>query len=372
MQTVTKRARELRRNQTEAEKSLWLEIKAKKLGIKFVRQKPLIFDYMEQKRVFIADFYCKDLNFIIELDGEIHKKQKDYDELRTAIINQLGIAVLRFNNDDVMNDTHKVIQNIKSFLRMRREDLGERRNILSQIITSKKKRLKASPPSTSADSRYQPLPFLTKGKFQIIAEIKKGSPSLGLFKSDLDVAAIAKEYLHGGAAAISVLTEEDYFFGSPQDLMLARRTVNLPILRKDFIFTTEQIEESRAMGADAILLIVAVIKKAMVLKKLLKIARDLGLGVLVEVHDQKEINIALAAGARIIGINNRDLKTFKTDINLSLQLIKYLPADIISVSESGIHTSEEIKRLQAAGFDAVLIGEAFLEDTKLLSKIRFK
>ena len=245
-------------------------------------------------------------------------------------------------------------------------------NILSKIIIAKKKRLKDSPPSTSDNSGYHPKPFLTKGKFQIIAEIKRGSPSLGLFKSELDVAATAREYERSGAAAISVLTEEDYFCGSPQDLKLVKKTVNLPILRKDFIFTAEQIMESKAMGADAILLIVAVIKKAMLLKKLLKMARDLGLSVLVEVHDLKELNIALAAGAQIVGINNRDLKTYKTDINLSLQLIKYIPSDIIGVSESGIHTPEEINTLKATGFDAVLIGEAFLKDAKLLSKIRFK
>ena len=239
--------------------------------------------------------------------------------------------------------------------------------ILDQIVNTKKTKL---PNSLGITHGIKPKPFLKKGKFQIIAEIKKGSPSLGLLKPDLDVASTAAYYEENGASAISVLTEEDYFYGSTEDLKRVKKTVALPVLRKDFIFTKEQIVESYNLGADAILLIVAVIKEADNLSILIKTAEELHLSVLVEIHDKSELETAVAAGAKIIGINNRNLKTFKTDINTSIELIRSIPSHIISVSESGIHTQDDLNSIISAGFDAALIGEAFIRNKEFLRDIK--
>lgn len=240
-------------------------------------------------------------------------------------------------------------------------------NILDKIVNVKKTKL---PMGLGIKHVNKPKPFLQKGKFQVIAEIKKGSPSLGLFMPDLNVAEIAGFYEENGATAISVLTEEDHFYGSADDLILVKETVELPVLRKDFIFTREQIVESYNMGADAVLLIVAVITSKLKLKMLLDVAESLQLSVLVEVHDKAEIDIAVSAGARIIGINNRNLKTFKTNIKTSVKLAKNIPEHIIKVSESGIHTIDDLNKLKAAGFDAVLIGEAFIRNKEFLKEIK--
>jgi len=243
---------------------------------------------------------------------------------------------------------------------------GEFMNILDQIVAIKKTKLPIGLGIKHAD---KPKSFLTKEAFQIIAEIKKGSPSLGLLKPDLDIACTACYYERNGASAVSVLTEKDHFYGSLDDLITVKKSINLPILRKDFIFTREQIVESYNIGADAILLIVSVIKEEAKLAVLLKVADDLQLSVLVEVHNKEEINIALAAGAKIIGINNRNLKTFKINIKTSLKLVKYIPDQIVKVSESGIHTVSSLNKLKSAGFDAVLIGEAFIRNKEFLKEI---
>ncbi len=200
---------------------------------------------------------------------------------------------------------------------------------------------------------------LSRPGINIIAEIKRASPSAGLLSEHFEPAAIARMYAGGGAAAISVLTEQDYFLGSLDHLLEARRAVDLPALRKDFILDDYQIYESRAGGADAILLIVALLDRHK-LAHLIELAGELGLEALVEVHTASELETALQAGAQIVGVNNRDLRDFKVSLNVSLELARLMPENIIKVSESGIKSLRDIVRLRRAGFDGFLIGEQLM------------
>jgi indole-3-glycerol phosphate synthase len=197
----------------------------------------------------------------------------------------------------------------------------------------------------------------------VIAEIKKASPSKGLIRADFDAAWLAGRYSAGGAAALSVLTDEPYFQGSLRNLELASAAVTLPCLRKDFMVDEYQIVEARAHHADAILLIAAALEDAE-LKRFAKAAREVGLDVLVEVHTSEELDGVLDAlgetGADAIGVNNRDLKTFEVSLERSLELASLIPAGVVRVAESGIATSEDIVRLRGAGFDAFLIGESLM------------
>jgi indole-3-glycerol phosphate synthase len=197
----------------------------------------------------------------------------------------------------------------------------------------------------------------------IIAEIKKASPSKGLIRDDFDVPRLAQSYQSGGAAALSVLTDETYFQGSLLNLELASTAVNLPCLRKDFTVDEYQIVEARAHCADAILLIAAALTKAE-LKRFAEAAHEHSLDVLVEVHTASELNQVLDVfgdnGADAIGVNNRDLKTFEVRLETSLELANRIPPNILRVAESGITTSEDIDRLRSAGFDAFLIGESLM------------
>jgi indole-3-glycerol phosphate synthase len=193
----------------------------------------------------------------------------------------------------------------------------------------------------------------------IIAEVKRRSPSRGIIREDFDPAAIARTYEESGAAAVSVLTDETFFGGSNEDLTTVKSAVSLPVLRKEFIIDPWQIYETRAIGADAILLIAAVLGERE-LHEYHTLAASLGLASLVEVHDRAEMERALRTGAEIVGINNRDLKTFQTDIGQSLALAPLIPADRIGVSESGIHSRREIEILLQAGIRAFLIGEALI------------
>jgi indole-3-glycerol phosphate synthase len=193
----------------------------------------------------------------------------------------------------------------------------------------------------------------------VIAEIKKGSPSRGILRPDADPEQLARAYAQGGASAISVLTEADHFFGSLSALTMAKSAVSLPVLRKDFILDTYQVVETRAAGADTFLLIAALLH-AQSLGSLINEGRKWGMEPLVEVHDADEVETALKAGARIIGINNRDLKTFQVDVNISLNLIKHIPRECIAVSESGIKTRGQIVQLEDAGFRGFLIGESLV------------
>jgi indole-3-glycerol phosphate synthase len=193
-------------------------------------------------------------------------------------------------------------------------------------------------------------------RVNIIAEIKKRSPSKGVIRDEFDPRWIAESYEQGGAAALSVLCEEDFFEGSLSYLKQIRDRVDLPLLRKDFIFDEYQVFESLLSGADAILLIVAILDDKL-LSTLIGLATELGLDALVEVHDENEMKRALDAGSSIIGINNRDLTTFLVDLEVSYRLARLAPADTLLVSESGINTGTDINQLQAAGFKAFLVGE---------------
>lgn len=200
---------------------------------------------------------------------------------------------------------------------------------------------------------------LSRAGINIIAEIKRASPSAGLLSERFEPAAIARMYVEGGAAAISVLTERDHFLGSLDHLVEARRAVALPLLRKDFIIDEYQIYESRAAGADAILLIAALLDRQK-LAHFIALAGELSLETLVEVHTASELETALQAGAQIVGVNNRDLRDFKVSLNVSLELARLMPENIIKVSESGIKSLRDIVRLRRAGFDGFLIGEQLM------------
>jgi indole-3-glycerol phosphate synthase len=194
----------------------------------------------------------------------------------------------------------------------------------------------------------------------VIAEIKKASPSKGVIREDFDPVAIARSYRAGGAACLSVLTDRDFFAGHEDHLRAARAEVSLPVLRKDFIVDPYQVHETRALGADCLLLIVATLEPVR-LRELNDLALSLGLDVLVEVHDAAELEIALDLGPRLLGINNRDLRTFETRLETTFELVSKIPdAECLVVTESGIHTRDDVAAMHRAGVHAFLVGEAFM------------
>lgn len=194
----------------------------------------------------------------------------------------------------------------------------------------------------------------------VIAEIKKASPSKGLLRADFSPAEIAVSYQRHGATCLSVLTDVDFFQGADEHLQQARNACTLPVLRKDFTMDAYQVYEARALGADAILLIVAALSDVQ-LQELMVLAQELSLDVLVEVHDEPELRRALALKASLIGINNRNLRTFDTALETTLGLLKLIPADRVIVTESGIHTPQDVARLRAQGVNVFLVGEAFMK-----------
>ncbi|NDY96027.1 indole-3-glycerol phosphate synthase TrpC [Wenzhouxiangella limi] len=196
----------------------------------------------------------------------------------------------------------------------------------------------------------------------VIAEIKRASPSAGLIRADFDPAAIARSYEAGGASCLSVLTDEQFFQGHADFLAQARAACRLPVLRKDFIIDPWQVWETRALGADALLLIVAALDDT-TLAELSALGRELGLSVLVEVHDQAELDRALAVPGDLVGINNRDLHRFVTELETTLRLAPQVPDNRLVISESGIHTRADIARLRAGGIGAFLIGESFMRQS---------
>ena len=211
--------------------------------------------------------------------------------------------------------------------------------------------------------RATPLPFLRTlrewpGR-AIIAEVKKASPSKGVIRADFEPLSLARIYAASGAAAISVLTERQFFQGSLDFLPLIRQHVALPLLRKDFLFDPYQVYEARAFGASAVLLIVAILSDGQ-LTELSSLAHALGLDCLIEVHDEAELRRALACGVRLLGINNRDLRTFHTTIETSERLLRLVPPEVTVVSESGLSRGEQLSRLEAQGARAFLIGETFM------------
>jgi indole-3-glycerol phosphate synthase len=210
---------------------------------------------------------------------------------------------------------------------------------------------------------------LSRDGLNVIAELKKASPSLGVIREEYAPAALASELEHAGAAALSVLTEEDFFSGSLADLKEARKVVEIPILRKDFIVDPWQVWEARAAGADSFLLIAAVLND-LTLGELLGLGRSLGMEPLVEVHSREELDRVMRAGARVIGVNNRDLDNFQVRLETSLELIERIPENCVAVSESGLRAHEDLARLACAGFDAFLIGEHLMKSTNPGDRLR--
>jgi indole-3-glycerol phosphate synthase len=236
----------------------------------------------------------------------------------------------------------------------RRESIAHRKRVLSEVA------LKIAVEKKVPTPRDFPGALSRKG-INIIAELKKASPSKGLLREEYAPAVLAFGFEAAGAAALSVLTEEGFFQGSLDDLKEASRATKIPILRKDFIIDPWQVWEARAAGADSFLLIAAILSDA-ALKELLELGRTLKMEPLIEVHDREELDRVVAAEARIIGVNNRDLRDFQVHIETSLGLIDAIPEECIAVSESGLRTGADIERLHSAGFDAFLIGEHLMKE----------
>lgn len=251
--------------------------------------------------------------------------------------------------------------------------------ILDRIVVAKRRELdelKGQLPleqlRTMCDKRKEHLfvKALSTGKgTHIIAELKKSSPSRGVLREDFDVASLAQLYRDGGASALSVLTERDFFDGSFENLEKARETSGLPVLCKDFIFDPYQVYYACWRKADAILLIVALLGSEP-LNRLLSLAGGLGLDCLVEVHDEKELTVALDCGAKIVGVNNRNLQDFSVSLAISEQLAPLIPADVVKVAESGIFEQRDIARLSKAGYNCFLIGEALVRSDDPVALLR--
>ncbi len=253
--------------------------------------------------------------------------------------------------------------------------------ILDEIVLKKKETLKEAKSRLSArelktmiNNIEKPRDFKAavkrspEGKIKLIAEIKKASPSKGVIRKEFDHVSIARTYEEKAVSAVSVLTEENFFQGKLPFLSDVRKICSKPVLRKDFIFDEYQIYESRAYEADAILLIAAILEKSQA-SEYLHLAKELGLSVLFEVHDFRELEMALSIETEIIGINNRNLKTLVVDINTTFILKKEIPFQKIVVSESGIKTREDVKNLEVSGIDAMLIGTSLMEAQDISGKI---
>jgi indole-3-glycerol phosphate synthase len=242
-------------------------------------------------------------------------------------------------------------------------------DILARIVAQKRADLAAKPSPVAQWEQLAEMHASDRRDFRaalrartpaIIAEIKKASPSKGLLAADFAPGRIAAAYQAGGAAALSVLTDERFFQGSPADLEQARAAVKIPVLRKDFTIAAEHILEAAAHGADAILLIAAILRESE-LRDFREAAARWQMAALAEVHNRRELDIAVAAGSDIIGVNNRDLTTFEVTLETSLSLAAYMPSGALLVSESGIHNAADIGRLRAAGYSAFLVGEHLMK-----------
>jgi len=250
---------------------------------------------------------------------------------------------------------------------------GPAADILERILARKREELEAARAAVPfaemqrrAATAPQPRDFvaalrakIAAGRPAVIAEIKRASPSKGLLRAEFDPAAIAKSYESGGAACLSVLTDRDFFKGDPSHLLAARNACGMPVLRKDFITEPYQVHESRLLGADCILLIAAALARQD-MQGLEASARSLGMAVLVEVHDGAELEAALALQTPLLGINNRNLRTFETRLETTLDLLQRVPAGKIVVTESGILAPADVARLRAGSVNAFLVGEAFM------------
>lgn len=237
-------------------------------------------------------------------------------------------------------------------LEARRAEVDHRKKVLP--LTALKYGVKAATPLRDFSAA------LCKPGLNVIAELKPASPSRGVIRDPFDPVALATSLEAAGAAALSVLTEGEFFGGSLKNLRDARKSVALPVLRKDFIFDPWQVWETRANDADSFLLIVAALNDTQ-LGELLAQGRELGMEPLVEVHTREELDRAIAAGSKIIGVNNRDLKTLEVRVPTSFDLINHIPEDCIAVSESGLRSNDDLQKLRSAGFDAFLIGEQLMQ-----------
>lgn len=243
-------------------------------------------------------------------------------------------------------------------------------SVLGQILESKRDEIASllrRAGALEAEARRRPAPRSfaralrrEDGRLAVIAEIKRRSPSKGVLAADLDPAATARSYAAGGAAALSVLTDGPYFDGSLDDLAAARGSVLVPVLRKDFTLHPVQVAEARAAGADAVLLIMAALPDDGLVADLAGAAADFGLAALVEVDDEAALERALAAGASVVGVTNRDLRTFGEDLATAERLAARIPPGVVRVAESAIRTVADARRMAEAGFDAVLVGEALV------------
>ena len=241
--------------------------------------------------------------------------------------------------------------------------------MLDKIIAVKEREievLKEAMPLIELKERVKDLPecsdfrsAIGSGECSIVAEVKRHSPSKGSLKEDIDPGSVAVLYERNGAAAISVLTDQEFFHGSSQTLTSVKEAVRIPVLRKDFLIDPYQVYESKLMGADAVLLIAGLLSEER-LREYIEITLSLGLWPLVEVHSLADLKVALAAGAEIIGINNRDLTTFQTDLRTTVELLPSVPPGKIVISESGINRRDDIETLMKAGVHAFLIGEALM------------
>ncbi|MFP4175776.1 MAG: indole-3-glycerol phosphate synthase TrpC [Planctomycetota bacterium] len=225
------------------------------------------------------------------------------------------------------------------------------------------KRLRAAPPVRDFRTALS-----ARSEVALIAEVKKASPSAGVIREDFSPEAISRAYRQGGASCISVLTDREYFQGCMNYLKRVRKTVDLPILRKDFILDEVQILEARAGGADCVLLIVAALRPAR-LKKLLMKTRELQMDALVEVHTAEELEVASDMGADLIGINNRDLHTFEVDLGTTRDLASEAGEEVVLVSESGIETRDDVLQLKQAGVDAILVGESLMRSENIVETV---
>lgn len=251
-------------------------------------------------------------------------------------------------------------------------------NILSLIVEAKKKRVevlkknreeilsfvKQAPALVSFKQAIQ-----RQGKISIIGEIKQASPSAGVLRKDFSHLEIARMYLAENINAVSVITEEEFFLGKLSYLTEIKKEIDLPVLRKDFILDEIQVFESRAAGADAILLIMSILDEKK-FQALYNVAKELGMDVLTEVHTERELRKALKFGVDILGVNNRSLHTFKVDIKTTQKLVPFIPADVVKISESGIHSLKDMLFLKGLGVDAVLIGEAFMRAADIREKMK--
>jgi indole-3-glycerol phosphate synthase len=239
-------------------------------------------------------------------------------------------------------------------------------DILASIVEQKKLDLAVHEPGIeekaerSIPQRRDFLAALTSRQPAVIAEIKKASPSKGILAVDFDPAGIARLYEQGGAAALSVLTDERHFQGSLPDLESARAGVRIPVLRKDFTIDAYHVHQAAAHGADAILLIAAILSERQ-MRDFRELAEHYRMAALVEVHDEEELGPAIASGTRLIGVNNRNLHTFEVSLETSLDLADKIPPDVVRVAESGIHSSADIARLRSAGYQAFLVGEHLMK-----------